>query len=283
MEDERVTVVVMSRDRCTELLTSVPRHDARVVLVDNDSTDGSPAQVRSRFPHVTVVELDENVGSLARNVGVELARTPYVAFADDDSWWSPGALHTCAQVLAEHPRVAGVAVAVRVGPDERADPMNAELARSPLRSPGLPGPRVLGFVACATMVRRDAFLAVGGFDPLVRFPGEEEPVALRLAARGWSVVYVDDVVVHHHPSPARSSPQERAAAIARSSMTSALLLRPWPDVLRRAGALAVGGRAQRRGLARSLTSAHLALRRRRPVPEAVRKDLAAVARASRVR
>ncbi len=62
-------------------------------------------------------------------------------------------------------------------------------------------------------------------------------------------------------------------------MTTALLLRPWPQVARHAGALWRGGPAQRRGLLRAALTILPALRRRRPVPEPVRRDLAQVAAA----
>jgi hypothetical protein len=70
------------------------------------------------------------------------------------------------------------------------------------RAPDLPGPSILGFLACAVVVRRSAFLAVGGFDDVVFFGGEER-VAPDLAAAGWGLAYVPDLVVHHHPSSDR--------------------------------------------------------------------------------
>lgn len=174
VEDARVTVVVMSRNRRRELLASLSRHRAPVVYVDNASTDGSVEAVRAAHPDVDVVELDRNAGAYARTVGVRRARTPFVAFADDDSWWAPGALALAADALSAHPRVGVVTARILVGADQRLDPVSVEMARSPLRPPagGGPGPSLLGFVACATMVRTEAFLAVGGFDPVVRFPGE---------------------------------------------------------------------------------------------------------------
>ena len=62
------------------------------------------------------------------------------------------------------------------------------MAAAPLgRDPDLPGPSILGFLACAVVVRRSAFLDVGGFDDVVFFGGEEERVALDLAAAGWGL------------------------------------------------------------------------------------------------
>src|SRR5215218_1885574 len=92
-----VSVVVITRNRRDDLLVNVPRLLALperppIIVVDNDSTDGSSDAVRNRFAEVHVEPLDRNAGAAGRNVGVALATTPYVAFADDDSWWQPGAL-----------------------------------------------------------------------------------------------------------------------------------------------------------------------------------------------
>ncbi|MFC8922370.1 glycosyltransferase family 2 protein [Cellulosimicrobium sp. NPDC057127] len=274
VEDDRVTVVVMSKNRREDLLASLPRHRAPVVYVDNGSTDGSPATVADVRPDADVVELPRNVGSLARTVGIERATTPYVAFADDDSWWAPGALRRAADVLAADPSVAVVVARVLVGPEEREDPIVPALRHSPLDATGLPGPRVLGFMACAAVVRRDAVLDVGGFDTAVRFPGEEEPLALRLAAKDRAIVYRDDVVVHHHPSPSRHAPADRAAAVARSAVATALLLRPWPVVRART---AQAWRTGRLGALPTARQAWSALRRRERLPAPVERDLALLA------
>jgi len=207
-----VTVVVITRDRWPDLQTSVPRHDMPVILVDNGSADGTPDLVRRSFPHVTVVELGENRGAVARNVGVELADTAYVAFADDDSWWAPGSLTCAVQLLDAHPRLAVLAGRMLVGEAACLDPVCTLMAESPLgREVDLPGPSVLGFVACGAVVRRTAYLQTGGFDPVIFFMGEEERLALDLAALGWGLAYVDQVVAHHHPPRPATRARERCA------------------------------------------------------------------------
>jgi GT2 family glycosyltransferase len=229
----RVTVVVMTRNRRAQLLRTLRRlrelsGPVPVVVVDNGSDDGTPAAVRREFPAVTVVALRENRGAVARTVGVRLARTPYVAFSDDDSWWAAGALKTAADHLDQVPRLGLVAARTLVGPQERPDPLSEVLASSPLGTGrGLPGPRVLGFLACAAVVRRDAYLRVGGFHPVVFFLGEETVLAQDLAAAGWQLCYVADVVAHHHPGLSGSSRQAaRDRLQLRNALLSAWLRRP---------------------------------------------------------
>jgi GT2 family glycosyltransferase len=261
-----VTVVVASRNRRDDLLASLPRHEAPVVLVDNASTDDTVDAVRDAHPEVTVLTLERNVGARARTVGVERAGTEFVAFADDDSWWAPGSLARAVELLRAHPRCALVNARILVGADERLDPVCTEMAQSPLGTPpDLPGPSILGFVACAAIVRTEAFAAVGGFDPVVRFPGEEERVALDLAAAGWGMAYVDEVVVHHHPSPRRHGPEERKAAIWRSKLLTAVMRLPVGDVVR-LYSTALRERPGRVGLVRGLRDLPAAVRRRRRIP-----------------
>lgn len=270
VEDQRVTIVIASRNRREDLLASLPHHRAPVVYVDNGSTDGSPDAIAEAFPDVRVIRLPENVGAVARNVGVRAARTPFVAFADDDSWWAPGSLAVGADALAAHPRLGLVCARILVGPEERVDPVSDEMARSPLpRDPAVPGEPLLGFVACAAMVRTEAFLAAGGFDPVVRFPGEEERLALDLAARSWAMSYLDKAVIHHHPSPSRHGPEERQKAIARAATLTALMRLPWPTAAAEARRWAARGAAHRAGVLQGLREAPAALRVRQVAPREV--------------
>jgi GT2 family glycosyltransferase len=273
----RVTTVVVTRDRWDDLSWSLPLQQRPVVLVDNGSTDGTPDRVREAFPDVTVVELGRNRGAVGRNVGVEAASTPYVAFADDDSWWPATSLDRAADLLDRHVRLGLLAARVLVGPEERLDPTCAAMAASPLGTPpGLPGPAVLGFVACGAVVRRQAFLEAGGFDPVVHFPGEEERLALDLAAGNWSLAYVEDVVAHHHPSTRRGPTLKRQALERRNELLTAVMRRPWPRV---GGVLRDqlhDGRAGRLGVLGAVPRLPAALIRRRSLPprvEAARRRL----------
>jgi len=264
-----MSIVVITRDRWPDLERSVPKHQQPVVLVDNGSTDGTPTLARARFPHVDVVELGVNRGAVARNIGVQKARTPYVAFADDDSWWSPGALGRAREIFDSHPRLGLLAGRVLVGADEREDPICDLMAGSPLGTEDdLPGPSVLGFLACGAVIRRTAYLAVGGFDDVVFFGGEEERLALDLATLGWGLSYVPEVVAHHHPSPRRDS-SHREALIARNRLLTLVLRRPWAVVVAEVARSVRRDSAGRTGVRQALPLLPRALAQRRPLPRAV--------------
>jgi GT2 family glycosyltransferase len=148
------------------------------------------------------------------------------------------------------------------------------MASSPLpRAGDMPGPSVLGFVACGSVVRRDAFLGAGGFDARYGIGGEEELLAIDLARAGWGLAYVDDVVAHHHPSPVRNH-AARQRRQARNALWTAWLRRPLGSALRQTRRVASHHRATAWGAvfdaARGLP---WVLRERRAVPSELERAL----------
>jgi GT2 family glycosyltransferase len=281
MRAARVAVVIATYNRCPELLTTLRALAAMpeqppVVVVDNASTDGTADAVRREHPCATVIRLDSPRGSSARNRGVEAVDVPYVAFADDDSWWEPGALATAADLFDRHPRLGLVAAKVLVGPDRRVDPISEDMARTPWPAEAdLPGVPILGFLACAAVVRREAFVQAGGFHELAGFGGEETLLAMDLAAAGWGLSYVEEVVAVHHPSPVRN-PEARGAQELGNTLLRSWLRLPLRDALAatRRGLAEAGNTAPaRRTVARTVRALPALLRARRVAPPAILGDL----------
>jgi GT2 family glycosyltransferase len=282
----RVAVVIATRNRSPELLRTLTRLRALheqplIVVVDNGSSDGTAELVRAHHPGpgIRVVGLRRNLGGAAHTVGARLVDSPYVAFSDDDSWWAPGALGRATELLDRHPRLAVLAARVLVGPEERLDPVCREMADSPLgRAGDLPGPSVLGFIACGVVVRRSTFLEVGGFDARLGVGGEEL-LSVDLAARGWGLAYVDAVVAHHHPSPSRD-PSGRRRVQVRNALWSAWLRRPLGGAARQTAqlaALALHQRGVSSGLLLAMLGLPWVLRERRPVPRELEAALRTLA------
>lgn len=276
--EPRVGVVVLTHERPAELahclaqLVALPERPV-IVVVDN-GTRGGVAEVVARHPGVTLVRSDRNRGAAGRNLGVGALDTPYVAFCDDDTWWAPGALARALALLDAFPRIGALSARVLVGPEQQPDPTCAVMADSPLARGGLPGPRLVSFMAGAAVMRTQAFREAGGYEPRL-FLGAEEPLlALEMAARGWVIVYADEVVTHHHPSAARDL-MSRRRLLARNRLWLAWLRLPWPLALR--DTLAVLREARAAGVAGVALRAALAglpwvLAQRRRVPAAVAED-----------
>ncbi len=279
--DPRVTAVILTHNRAAGVAQTAERvlrlsRPASVIVIDSGSTDGTAEHLAACVPEIEVVTLPTNVGASGRNAGVERARTPYVALCDDDTWWAPGAMSRAADLLDAHPRLAVVVARILVGPEESLDATCVRMAASPLpRSAAVPGIPILGFMAGASVVRRSAFLAAGGFEPRFFLGGEEMLLAVDLAAAGWALAYVPEIVVYHHPSRLRDA-RLRARVCARNALWFAWLRRPAPCALRESLRIvrdACCDASLLPALIEALCGLPWVLRRRRVVPPDVERGL----------
>jgi GT2 family glycosyltransferase len=279
--DPRVAVVMITHNRRDEVLRSLGHltrlpERPRILLVDNGSSDGTADAVAKYFPQVEILPAGRNLGAAGRTLGVRHVTAPYVALADDDTWWEPGSLRLAVDLFDSHPRLAVLTARVLIGPEEREDPVCDELERSPLPpDPDAPGRPLLGFLAGASVVRRSAFLEAGGFTPRLFLGGEEEWLAVDLAARGWKLAYLRDLVVHHYPS-ARRDARSRRWHLVRNALWFAWLRRPLASALRRTLQLAqsaTGDGATLHGFTAALAGLPWLLPERRVVPRDVESRL----------
>lgn len=279
-----ITVVMITRNRRAEALRTLEHLNSLpdagpVVVADNGSSDGTAEAVAAEFPAVRLLRCARNLGAVARNLAVEHVTTRHVAFCDDDMHWQPGALARASADLDAHPELGGVMGRCLVAPELREDPLTPELRHSPLPAPpGLPGPVVLGGLAGAAAFRVSAFREVGGFSRRLWFAGEEELLAIDLAARGWKICWDEDVVVHHAASAVRESRQRRELGL-RNALWTTWLRRPLPAAVRRSAAIlrsAPKDATTARATARALGGFGGIVRERAVIPDRVEADLRAL-------
>jgi len=273
----KVTLVVLTYNRREVVRQTVASLKALneawpIVVVDNGSTDGTAEALAADHPDITLVRCPRNLGAAGRNAGVDAVRTRYVAFCDDDTCWQPGALAQAAHILDLHPDVAVVNARILVGAANEEDPTCTLMSRSPLPSEGLPGHRLLGFMAGASVMRADAYRECGGYSPKLFIGGEEMLLAYDLAARNWAMVYCAGVVTRHDPSLLRDAVRRRSLLV-RNAIWIAWLRLPARDAwreTRRAWRQAVAEGHPLTTLADTLRGMPWALWHRRVVPAPVR-------------
>lgn len=180
----------------------LPAHlpgDCRCIVVD----DASPEPVPERDGVVTV-RLDHNIGPAgARNRGLAVVDTPFVAFVDSDVSITDSELLRLASHLGD-PSVALVAPRVRAasapgalaGYERHHSPldMGAEPARVAAAT------RVSYVPAAVIVCRTDAVRAIGGFDERLRF-GEDVDLVWRLVEGGWRCRFEPAVEALHRTRP----------------------------------------------------------------------------------
>lgn len=207
--------------RCLRSLAPTLREGGtgEVLVVDNASTD-STAQVLAEFEWVRVIANDRNLGfAAANNQGARAARGRYLVLLNNDTEVRPGWLR--ALLGAAGPGV-GIVGARLLFPDETIQ--HAGVAFMPFRlgwaafgafhdlqrarkdTPGALQPAQPQAVTAACMLTpRELYLALGGLDENYRNGCEDVDYCLRVRERGLRVVYEPRSVVVHYES--KSGPQ----------------------------------------------------------------------------
>lgn len=219
----RTAVVVVNHNTREDLLACLGTlRDAgadTVVAVDSGSGDGSAAAVAEAFPEVEVLAL-ANVGfGRAANAGVARTAAGAVVLANADTRFPPGSVAAMGAYLAAHPDVGALGPTVRF-PDGRLQ-MSARAFPSLRQAvghavlglvwPGNPWTRAYRLTdwdhaserqvdwvsGCCLAVRREAFDAVGGFDPAYFMFVEDVDLCYRLGEAGWRVMFAPVAEVTH--------------------------------------------------------------------------------------
>lgn len=202
-----LSIVVLSYNRRDALAKTLEQlreesatRQAEVIVVDNASTDGSPAMIRERFPHVKLIELGSNIAIAGFNRGVEASTGDVVLVLDDDSWPERGVVARAMELLSARPDLAAVTL-LPVHPETRMPEWRfaavIEGARSDWPTMG-----------CANLVRRADWLAAGGYDESFFLYRNDTDLALKLLSRGRGV-WFDPAWTAWHQSPAAATKSER--------------------------------------------------------------------------
>lgn len=94
---------------CVESVLEQDLAANEILVVDNGSSDGSVAQIRSTGGRVQVLELGNNLGfSAGMNAGIKATTCEYVLLLNLDVTLEAGYIRLCAQALAEDPQLGGV-------------------------------------------------------------------------------------------------------------------------------------------------------------------------------
>jgi GT2 family glycosyltransferase len=212
-------VVVLSHNRRDSLRVVLERLRAsacaEVLVADNGSTDGTRELVEGWGRNVRLLELDRNLGIAARNVAVREARSDLILMLDDDSYPQDGAVEALRSAFARLPRL-GIAGGRVVDVDARGKSLRDGMEvgsfdwffrptkRSDHPRDGFPASF---FPEGGCMVRRQAFLEVGGWFEPYFFAVVEVDLATRMIDAGWDVRHIPQAAFEHRRDPAgRTSP-----------------------------------------------------------------------------
>lgn len=230
IDDKSVAIIIINYNTCQELqacLGSIkPEEAGKVVVVDNNSSDGSVEMVKSKYPWVTLHANRTNLGyGAAANRAIAGCTTQYVVLLNSDTLLPAGAVEALGRYLDEHPQASIVGPRL-VNADGTLQascysfptPLDTFLENSTVavflgrlirrHIPGIRGlywrtwphdsacivPWVKGAVLA---MRLEAFKAVDGFDESFFMYFEDADLCYRMKKAGWEIHFTPATTIVH--------------------------------------------------------------------------------------
>ena len=187
----KLSVVIVSynvRSYLEQCLQSVQKAlegiEGEVFVVDNHSDDDSVVTVREKYPWVTLIENQENLGfAKANNQAIRQSQAEYVLLLNPDTVVAEDTLHGVLAFMDEHPKAGGAGVMM----------CYEDGSRAPESRRALPTP----WVAALKMLRHEALNAVGLLDEDFFMYGEDIDLSYRLLKGEWENWYLPYSIIHY--------------------------------------------------------------------------------------
>jgi GT2 family glycosyltransferase len=204
--NHRFSVIVCTRNggariaNCLRAISEMEGVSFETIVVDDGSTDDTKEIIAEKFPDVRLLSIPPSGLSAARNIGAEAATGEILAFTDDDCEPDREWLVRLGRAFLDSEISA--AGGPNLPPPART-PIEAVIRSAPgapshvlfddTHAEHLPG--------CNIAVRRAAFDAIGGFDPIFRTAGDDVDFCWRLSDAGHRLGFVPGAFVWHWRRP----------------------------------------------------------------------------------
>ncbi|MEI9813673.1 MAG: glycosyltransferase family 2 protein [Acidobacteriota bacterium] len=218
MPEPLVISVILNTNRrvdtleCLASLISGTYRNNTILVLDNNSSDGSVDAIRKEYPQVEVMQLAENLGYAGNNnVGIRAAMergADWVFVLNEDTVLAPDCLQRMIEAAESDPKI-GILGPLVYHHDEPAVIQSAGGSIGPYwdsRHLGMNEPDGNQFVkphdvdwisGCGILVRGDVIKQVGPIDQRYFYYWEETEWCLRAGRAGWRVVHVPQSKMWH--------------------------------------------------------------------------------------
>ncbi len=187
--------------------------DAEIIIIDNDSKDGSCEMVRNTFPNITLIENKDNVGfSKANNQAVEVAKGEYVCILNPDTAVAEDTFKLAIQYYKKTTNIGALGVYLMDGtgsflPESKRNLPTPKVSLLKLTGfnskyySNLPetsdGP-IEVLVGAFMLIKREIYNKVAGFDEDYFMYGEDIDLSYKITQAGYQNHYLGSTTVLHY-------------------------------------------------------------------------------------
>jgi GT2 family glycosyltransferase len=220
----KVSIIIVNFNGCQHTIRcieSIQRtHEEgcfEVIVIDNDSRDGSVEAIKAQYPNVKVIALQQNLGfGKANNIGADASTSEYLFFINNDTLFKKDIITPLSQFLKENPSCGAIGPLLlnSDGTYQHSYGKFPSLMNE-LRTkkdttlfkniPKNRSPRQVDWVSfAAVMIRRSAFEKVNGFDERYFMYFEDADLCFRLQKAGFQSFYCAEYSLIHIGGGSRS-------------------------------------------------------------------------------
>jgi GT2 family glycosyltransferase len=229
-----ISIVIVTWNRKEDILEAIQSiydqdyRNFEVIVVDNNSTDGTVEALSRAYPAVRLVALDQNMGaSGGRNAGIAVARGEIIFILDSDAALDKDTLSKIVHKFQIKPEVGVISCKFLNTHTGELDPYTWHCTESAKADQDLEFP-CYQFSECGSAIRKEVLDQAGLFWDLLFFDREGEELSLRIWDAGYEVLYWPEVIVYHRASPEmRVAGCERLYFDLRNSLYIYLARYPW--------------------------------------------------------
>ncbi len=202
--------------------------ESEIIIIDNNSTDGSCAMVKEKFPGLTLIENKENVGfSKANNQAVAQAKGEYLCILNPDTAVSEHTFKACLNFYEGKENMGALGVYLMDGtgnflPESKRNLPTPKASLLKLMGIGRNyyakkvAAQAIGEVAVLVgafmFLKRTVYQEVGGFDEDYFMYGEDIDFSYKITKAGYKNYYMGNTTVLHYKG---ESTQKDAAYLER--------------------------------------------------------------------
>ena len=207
MSSPKVSIIIVNYNgkellqKCLDSLLKVNYDNFEIILVDNNSTDGSVEFITKNYPSLIIIKLDSNKGfAEPNNVAAKISKGKYLLFLNNDTVVTPNFISEMVKVMETDKKIA-ICQSLLLKPDGSVDSSgdfidhlgvvyNSKTKIDEIRE-------VSSARGASMLVRSDIFEKLDGFDQKFFITFEDVDLCWRSWILGYRVLIIPTSIVYH--------------------------------------------------------------------------------------
>lgn len=235
-KDPILTIIIVNwntREMLKNCLESIMKNQGnqniKIIVVDNNSKDGSKNMIEEQFPEVKLINSGSNIGfGRANNLAIKQTNTPFVLFLNPDTIVMENTIDNMLKFMESQAKVGAIGCKMinlfsgktKIDTDGEAQMLGLQWTPTPIKilikvlflsnkvilklKKYLPyhDPNKSGYVSflpgACLMVKKEVLERVGGFDERFFMYAEDYDLCRRIKEAGWELYYMSEVEIAHY-------------------------------------------------------------------------------------